>query len=65
VGAAVIETLLFLSVAVALYFLADWLLNAIEARLGRRLGHRSVAFFAILLASALAVFALIRAFAPT
>ena len=59
-----VESLVFLAVGIGLYFFADWMLTTIETRLGRRLGQRSIVFFAILLASALASFALIRAFAP-
>jgi hypothetical protein len=39
-------------------------LQRIEARIGRRLENRSLVFFAILLSSGLATFALIRQFAP-
>jgi len=61
----VIESLIFLVAGIGLYFLADWVLVAIEMRLGRRLGQRSLVFFAILLASALVAFALLRALAPS
>lgn len=54
------EALYFTIVAIALYFIADWLLDRFERGLGRRLEHRSLVFFAILLGLALASFALIR-----
>lgn len=54
------ELLLFAIVAVALFFLSDWLLRRLEAALGREFEQRSLIFFAILLGSALISFALIR-----
>ena len=54
------EPIAFTLVAIALYFSADWLLQRIEMALGRRLEHRSLVFFAILLASALATFPLLE-----
>ena len=54
------ETLLFPVAAIVLYFLSDRALQKIEFHLGRRLQHRSLIFFAILLSSALASFWLIR-----
>ena len=54
------ETVYFTVVAIALYFAADGLLQIIESKLGRRLENRSVVFFGILLAFALASFTLIR-----
>ncbi len=59
-----VEALAYTIVAVGLYFAADWLLEHIEIRVGRRLEHRSLIFFAILLALALASFALIRHLIP-
>jgi hypothetical protein len=58
------ETVYFTLVAIALYVLADWLLRRIEAYYGRTLENRSLVFFAILLFSALIIFALIRHFSP-
>ena len=55
------EFLYFVAAAIGLYVFSDWLLRRIEARLGRHLEQRSLIFFAILLGSALASFALIRA----
>ena len=54
------ETVYFTLVAIALYFVSDWLLVRLETHLGRRLEHRSLVFFAIILALALVSFALIR-----
>jgi len=54
------EALYFTAVAIVLYVLADWMLNRLEAALGRRLDHRSMLFFVILLTLALMSFALIR-----
>ncbi len=54
------EFVYFTVAAIGLYFFADWLLDRIERRLGRRLEQRSLIFFAILLTSALVAFALIR-----
>jgi len=50
------EAVYFTVVAIALYFGADWALNRIEARLGRRLEHRTLIFFGILLVLALLAF---------
>jgi hypothetical protein len=55
-----LETLYFTIVAVGLYFLADWLLNRLETRAGRRFEYRSIYFLFILGALALGSFALIR-----
>jgi hypothetical protein len=54
------ENVLFLAVAVVLYFASDAIVQAVEVRLGRRLEHRTLLFFALLLVLALASFALIR-----
>ena len=48
--------------AIALYFFSDLVLRGLESHAGRRFEQRSVVFFAILLGSALIVFALIRQF---
>ncbi len=50
----------FTIVAIILYFAADWLLERIEISAGRRLEHRSLIFFVILLTLALASFSLIQ-----
>ena len=54
------EFLLFAVVAVALFFLSDWLLRRFEAMLGRELDQRTLVFFAIFLGSLLISFALVR-----
>ncbi|RMD70985.1 MAG: hypothetical protein D6819_02880 [Gammaproteobacteria bacterium] len=54
------EAIAFTLVAILLYLASDWLLNRIELSFGRRLEHRTLVFFAILLTLALASFALIR-----
>lgn len=58
------EILWFTVVAIVLYLVSDWLLERVEVRLGRRLDHRTLIFFAILLSLALATFALIQRLAP-
>jgi hypothetical protein len=58
------EMLLFTALAVVLYLVADRALNALEVRAGRRFEHRSLIFFAILLALAIAVFSAVQRFAP-
>lgn len=59
-----IGMLTFLAVGLVLYFVADWLLQRIEIAMKRRLEHRSLVFFGILLALALVVFPLIQRYAP-
>ncbi len=53
----------FTLVAIVLYVLADWLLVRVEIATGRRLEHRSLIFFVILLTLALSSFSLIRHYA--
>ena len=50
----------FTIVAIILYVAADWLLERVEIAAGRRLEHRSLIFFAILLTLALTSFSLIQ-----
>ena len=50
----------FTIVAIILYFAADWLLERVEIAAGRRLEHRSLIFFVILLTLALTSFSLIQ-----
>jgi hypothetical protein len=50
----------FTIVAIILYFAADWLLERVEVAAGRRLEHRSLIFFVILLTLALSSFSLIQ-----
>ena len=57
------EAVYFTLTAIVLYFGADWMLHRIEVAAGRRLKHRNIVFFAILLIMALTSFALIRHFA--
>ena len=52
----------FTIVAIILYFAADWLLERVEIAAGRRLEHRSLIFFVILLTLALSSFSLIQHF---
>ncbi len=54
------EVVYFTITAAVLYLLSDRILLLIEARAGRRLEHRTLIFFAILLCLALASFSLIR-----
>jgi hypothetical protein len=58
------QTILFTTLAIVLYVVADRLLLALEARAGRRFEQRSLVFFVILLALALLAFALVRRLAP-
>jgi len=53
----------FTLVAIALYVFADWLLVRVEIAAGRRLRHRSLVFFVILLTLALSSFSLIQHYA--
>ena len=50
----------FTIVAIILYLAADWLLDKIEQRAGRRFEYRSLIFFFILLTLAVATFSVIR-----
>lgn len=52
--------LYFTLTGIILYVGADWLLQRLETRAGRRFEHRSLVFFALLLGMALLAFALIR-----
>ncbi len=58
------DGLLFLVVAVVLYFAADRILQWLELRAGRRFEHRTLVFFALLMSFALVSFAAIRHFLP-
>ena len=55
-----LEILVFTAVGIGLYLAADQALLWIERRRGARLPHRELAFLAIILVLALAVFGLIR-----
>ena len=50
----------FTVVAIALYFVSDWLLQQVEVQTGRRFEHRTLIFFAILLTLALITFSFIQ-----
>jgi hypothetical protein len=52
----------FTIVAILLYFAADWLLERMEIAAGKRLEHRSLIFFAILLTLAVSSFSAIQHF---
>lgn len=56
------QAIYFTLVAIVLYLGADWILNRIEVAAGKRLEHRSLIFFAILMTMALTSFALIRVY---
>jgi hypothetical protein len=58
-----VQILLFTIVAIVLYVAADRMLDALERRAGRRFEYRSVYFFVILLALAVAAFSLVQRFA--
>lgn len=59
------EALYYTLAGAALYLIADWLLQRIEVHLGKRLEHRTLVFFAIILVLALGSFAAIRNFTAT
>ena len=50
----------FTLVAIILYFGADWILERVEVAAGKRLEHRSLIFFVILMSLALVSFSLIQ-----
>ena len=50
----------FTITGIALYLVADWVLDRIELHRGERLEHRTLVFFGILLALALATFPLLQ-----
>lgn len=54
------QSIYFTLTAIALYVMAARALDVLEQRAGRRFEHRSLIFFGILLALALATFAVIR-----
>ena len=49
----------FTLAAAVLYLLSNWILERVEVTAGRRLQHRSLVFFSILLTLAMTSFALI------
>jgi hypothetical protein len=54
------EIVYFTLVGIVLYLASDWALDRIEIAAGRRLEHRTLIFFALLLTLALVSFSLIR-----
>jgi len=54
------EYVVFTLTAVLLYLVADWIVNRIEIYRGERLEHRSILFFAIILALAFLSFNLLE-----
>ena len=52
----------FTLVGIVLYLASDWILERIEVAAGKRLEHRSLIFFAILLVLALTTFSLIQSY---
>ena len=50
----------FTVVAIALYFVSDWLLQLVEVQTGRRFEYRTLIFFVILLTLALVTFSFIE-----
>lgn len=59
------EIILFTVVAVVLYFLSDWIVQRIEIAADRRLKHRTLLFFAIIMILAVSSFSLIRSYLST
>ncbi len=58
------EIVYFTIAAIVLYVAADFILDRIEQRLGRRLQYRSLVFFGILLVLAVVVFGALNEYAP-
>jgi hypothetical protein len=54
------QTLYFTFAAIAIYLVAERILDLLEQRAGRRFASRSLIFFALMLTLSLASFALIR-----
>jgi hypothetical protein len=54
------EIVYFTLVGIVLYLVSDWVLQRMEIAAGRRLEHRTLIFFALLLTLALVSFSLIR-----
>ena len=50
----------FTIVAIILYVVSDWILERVEVSKGKRLEHRSLIFFVILLTLAVTTFAVIQ-----
>ena len=58
------QFVLFSILGIALYLVSDRVVQALERRAGRVFEHRTLVFFAILLALALVAFAAVRKLAP-
>ena len=58
------QFVLFTILAIVLYLASDWVVKALERRAGRVFEHRTLIFFAILLALALVAFAAVQRIAP-
>jgi hypothetical protein len=58
------QLILFTILGIALYVFSDRILQALERRAGRVFEHRTLIFFAILLALALVTFAAVQRLAP-
>ena len=54
------EAIYYTLAGIVLYVTSDWILQRAEIALGRRLEHRTLVFFAIILTLSFAAFALIR-----
>jgi predicted PurR-regulated permease PerM len=54
------DIIYFTIIAIGIYFAADWLLDLIERKRGKRFENRQVAFFAIILPLALLTFWAVR-----
>jgi len=54
------ELLYFTVAGIVLYFVSDRILDFVEVRLGRRLEHRTLVFFAIISVLAVVTFQVIR-----
>jgi energy-converting hydrogenase Eha subunit E len=58
------QYVLFTILGIALYLVSDWVVKALERRAGHVFEHRTLMFFAILLALALVTFAAVQRLAP-
>jgi len=55
-----LSAIYFTVAGIVLYLVSDWLLQLVEMRAGRRLEHRSLIFFVILLSLAVITFEFIQ-----
>ena len=55
-----LEVILFTIVAVALYFMTDWILRTVEQHRGEPLPNRNIIFFVIILVLAITSFEFIQ-----